>query len=343
MELTNELALRLATLPLAGIGREYPHVEVQVLNGPKDLRAPRDLHPAFFGCLDWHSAVHGHWMLVRLLKTYDLPEARKAMRQTLTPENIQAEVAYMSAPNRGSFERMYGWTWLLMLCGELRDWEDQDGLKWAAALRPLEELIVQRYLEFLPKQTYPIRVGTHTNTAFGLTFALDYGVAAGHDQLRALITQRSLDYFGDDADYPAHLEPGGADFLSPCLAEADLMRRVLGPDEFAGWLHRLLPRGLPPSLMSPPVVSDRTDGQICHLDGLTLSRLWSLQAIEATLSKGDTLVSQIQEAAAAHRSKALEGVFSGDYMGEHWLATFAVYALARHRLNCEQVDICPHR
>jgi hypothetical protein len=320
MALTHENAQTLARLPLAGLLREYPHADVHVMNGPADARTPRELHPAFFGCFDWHSSVHGHWALARLSREFEIPGAREAMRQTLTAENVEAEVAYFEAPNRQAFERMYGWAWLLKLATELRSWDDRDGRAWAANLRPLEELIVQRYLEFLPKQTYPIRVGNHSNTAFGLTFALDYAGAMGRTELKSVIEERSRSYFGKDEDYPAHLEPGGADFLSPCLVEADLMRRVLPAEEFATWLRRFLPHGLPSSLRTPAYVSDRRDGQIGHLDGLNLSRAWCLAGLS---SFGD----EYTEAADVHREEGLRNVATGDYMGEHWLATFAVYLL----------------
>ena len=321
-----QLAAKLARLAIDGILQEYPHGEVVVLDGPADLRPPREMHPAFFGCFDWHSAVHSHWMLVRLLKCFDIPGAREAMRETLTAANILAEAEFMLAPHRKGFERMYGWAWLLKLCQELNGWNDADGLAWRQNLGPLEGLIVDRYLEFLPKQSYPIRVGTHTNTAFGLAFAYDYALADGREDLRTLLAQRARDYFGQDKNYPAHLEPGGADFLSSSLVEADLMRRVLPAREFAEWLDRFLPDGLPPSLQMPPTVTDRSDGQIGHLDGLTLSRLWCLEQL-AKASPNASLHAQLVAAAETHRKECLSGVFSGDYAGEHWLASFAVLAL----------------
>src|SRR4051812_5716412 len=196
--LTPDQAMALARLPLGCIPREYPNAPGHLLNGAEDLRSPRELHPAFYGCLDWHSAVHGHWMLVRLLKSFQIAAARQVMRQTLTRANLQAEADYFGQPNRKSFERTYGWAWLLKLAGELYGWDDPDGAEWADNLGPLEETIVKRYLEFLPRQTYPIRVGTHTNTAFGLAFAHDYAERTQNEPLRALVRERAMTYYARD-------------------------------------------------------------------------------------------------------------------------------------------------
>jgi len=303
-----EQASTLAALPLACVQREYPNKIDHVLHGAPDVQSPRALHPAFYGCFDWHSAVHGHWTLARLLRRFpQLPEAaaiRAVLDANLTAENLAAERAYLQL--RPAFERMYGWAWLLELATELR------GTPWAPALQPLVDEVVERTCAFLPKQTYPIRSGVHPNTAFALALALDHARAARDARLEAIVVERALTYFADDADYPAYLEPGGEDFFSPALLEADLMRRVLGAD-FARWLRAFLPRGLPASLATPAHVSDRSDPKLAHLDGLNLSRAWCLRALG------------FDEAADVHAREGLAHVTTGDYAGEHWLATFAVY------------------
>jgi len=320
---TPELADRLAELPLQGIAREYPNKLDHVINGPQDLRSPRELHPAFYGCYDWHSAVHGHWTLIRLLKQTGLTkqeEARALLRANLTPSNILAEVEYLHQPNRESFERPYGWAWLLKLAAELRDWEDGDGVRWAAALKPLEEAIVERFLRFLPLQTYPIRSGVHSNTAFSLLLALSYATAAGQTALWEAIRERTLYYFEEPAMSP---EPNGADFLSPSLTMAALMMGVVSPEEFRAWFARLFPNGLPNALRLPALVSDRDDPQIGHLDGLNLSRAWCLRAIANGLTPEDPQAETLRELAHVHLEASMPHLSSGNYNGEHWLATFA--------------------
>jgi hypothetical protein len=335
IELTTEQASEFARLALAGITREYPNAPGVVMNGAEDALAPSALHPAFYGCFDWHSAVHSHWLLVRLLRLFpDLKEgarAREALGGNLSAENILGEKAYLEQPNRQSFERTYGWAWLLKLTQELGEWDDPDGKTWADNLQPLADVFVQRYLNFLPKQTYPIRVGTHPNTAFGLTFALDYARAMGHEQLEDLLVERSRHYFGGDHDYPAAWEPNGNDFFSPSLIEADLMRRVLPAGEFGEWVGRFLPGledGRPETLLRPATVADRTDPQIVHLDGLNLSRAWCMKGIVSALLEGNGLRDVLAKSAEEHEAASLPHVASGDYMGEHWLATFALYALS---------------
>ncbi len=333
IELSTELASQLARLPLASLHRALPHKLDHVVNEPSDVQHPRALHPSFYGCFDWHSSVHGHWMLVRLLRTCALPEdraIRSALATTLTAENLAVECRYFNAPNRQSFERTYGWAWLLLLAAELHGFADRDARQWAANLHPLADTIVQRYLDFLPKQTYPIRSGVHANTAFGLAFALDYARAVKHAALETLIVDTAVRYYGNDTDYPAAWEPSGEDFLSPALVEADLMRRVLPAADLAPWLRRFLPRGLPGSLVTPATVSDRSDPKLAHLDGLNLSRAWCLQALAAALTDVDPLDllgATCASAAEAHAREGLAHVATGDYAGEHWLASFAVYLL----------------
>jgi hypothetical protein len=310
-----ELLSRLAALPLACVTREFPYKVDHVVED-RDTRLHRELHPAFYGCFDWHSAVHGHWMLVRLWKQAARDDIRAVLDANLTPEHLAIEAAYFT-PTRASFERPYGWAWALALATETL------GTPWGAALEPLAAVIVERYLAFLPKQTYPVRTGVHANTAFGLAFALDHARAVQHAALERLIVERALAYYGSDVDYPAAWEPSGEDFFSPALVEADLMRRVV-PD-FAAWLRAFLPAGLPAALANPAVVSDRNDPKLAHLDGLNLSRAWCLQAIAAALPANEREPYAV--AAALHARAGLANVTTGDYAGEHWLATFATYLL----------------
>jgi hypothetical protein len=335
LKLTQEQASAFAKLALKGIQQEYPNKPSTVLNGKHDIQGPRDFHPAFYGSFDWHSSVHGHWMLVRLLRNFpDLPEKqsiRTVLGQHLTAKNLQAESDYFKQPNRASFERMYGWAWLLKLAEELHRWDDADAKQWSKNLKPLADEMVARYLAFLPKQTYPIRSGVHPNTAFGLAFAHDYARAVDHKALRVLIEERSRTYYAKDEDAPARWEPDGADFFSPSLMEADLMRRVLPTAEYAIWLGRYLPnlaKGEPKTLLMPATVTDRTDPQIVHLDGLNLSRGWCMRSIASALPKDDPLRQVLTESATRHAHAALGHVASGDYAGEHWLASFAVYMLS---------------
>jgi hypothetical protein len=333
--LTPKQADAFARLALKAIRKEYPNKPGDVLNGALDVKSPRAMHPAFYGSFDWHSSVHGHWLLVRLLRRFpDLPEKeaiRAALAEQLSAKNLQTEADYFKQPNRQSFERTYGWAWLLKLAEELHDWDDADAKAWSRNLQPLVDTLVSRYLAFLPKQTYPIRSGVHPNTAFGLSFALDYARAAQHKELRERIVERSLAYYGKDADIPARWEPDGADFFSPSLMEADLMRRVLPAGEFPKWLAKFLPnlsKGEPKNLLEPATVTDRTDPQLVHLDGLNLSRAWCMRSIAAALPPDDARRQVLIASAARHGEAALAHVASGDYAGEHWLASFAVYLLS---------------
>jgi hypothetical protein len=258
------------------------------------------------------------------------------LRAHLTAENVKAEAAYFARKESKSFERPYGWAWLLKLAEEVRGWDDPDARDWTKNLRPLGDSIVARYLEFFPKQTYPIRTGVHPNTAFGLSFAHDYARAVGDTRLLALVEERAKTYFGSDVDVPAAWEPGGADFFSPSLIEADLMRRVLPPGEFRIWFARFLPgatRGEPRAIFQPAIVTDRTDPQLVHLDGLNLSRAWCMRSIARALPTGDAARAELANSSARHAEAALAHVASGDYAGEHWLASFAVYLLSVQSAN----------
>jgi hypothetical protein len=334
--LREQQASRFAALALKCVAREYPNKPEHVVNNEADVRSPKALHPAFFGCYDWHSSVHGHWMLVRLLKRFpslpEGPQIRTALNANLTAANIVTEVTYMQQQNRQSFERTYGWAWLLKLAEELQGWDDNDAKLWATNLKPLAAQISKSYITFLPKQNYPIRTGVHPNTAFGLAFAFDYA-NTGDEQLKQLIIERSRTYFAGDKDYPGGWEPGGEDFFSPALMEADLMRRVMKPSDFAAWFHAFLPgiaRGNPKALLEPAVVTDRSDPKLVHLDGLNLSRAWCLRSIADSLPSDDPTRAVLMAAADKHVTAGLEHVASGDYAGEHWLASFAVYLLFPH-------------
>ena len=336
--LTEQQASAFARLALKGIQREYPNKPEHVVNAAADVKSPKALHPAFYGCFDWHSSVHGHWMLARLLRQFpNLPEAkqiRAVLAEHLTADHLKAETDYFSEPNRQSFERTYGWAWLLKLAEELHGWNDPEARQWSKNLQPLADIIVARYLSFLPKQNYPIRTGVHSNTAFGLAFAYDYARAIGNAPLRELIIERARSYFAKDASAPASWEPGGEDFFSPSLMEADLMRRVLPAEEFPAWLTRFLPeliKSEPKSLLTPAVVTDRSDPKLVHLDGLNLSRAWCMRGIARALPENDLVRNVLTEAAIRHAEAGLAHVASGDYAGEHWLASFAVYLLSSTR------------
>lgn len=331
LELSISQASRFARLAMAGITREFPNKPADVLLSPHDTLRPRRAHPAFYGCFDWHSSVHGHWMLVRLLKSFPgMPEAaeiRRKLGANLTRANLATEAARFKRPEGKSFERTYGWAWLLKLAHELATSDDRELKAWGKNLAPLTSTIVDLYLDFLPRQTYPIRTGLHNNTAFGLAFALDYAQAMRQSKLKNLIMACAQEYFTGDRACPAQFEPGGSDFLSPALIEADLMRRALEPTVFRRWLRRFLPglaSGSPRSLLIPAHVSDRSDGYLVHLDGLNLSRAWCMRAIAAELPENDPARVVLLRSARAHAKAGLAAVESGYYGGEHWLASFAV-------------------
>lgn len=330
--LTEKGAALLASLPLKCLDQEYPNKTSHTSASDSDhVMTPRQLHPAFFGCFDWHSCVHGHWMLVKLLKQFpQLQEAaaiRAAIRKTITPGNIATEVKYFEAPLARTWERTYGWAWLLKLDEELTGWNDPDGQSWHAALQPLTKLTVERWMDFLPKQTYPNRTGVHPNTAFGLVLALDYARNTGNGIFEKAITEHAKRLFGNDKKAPASWEPDGSDFLSPALEEADLMRRVLTQNEFVKWFNEFLTKADLDHLTTLPVVSDRTDYQIVHLDGLSLSRSWCMKGIASALPASHPATTIFRRSSIVHLASALPHVVSGNYGGEHWLVSFAVYAL----------------
>ena len=332
--LTAALAESFAGIALANVAREYPGKPDHVLAGDHDARPPRAWHPAFYGSFDWHSCVHMHWLLARVRRLFPAVAQHAAIDDVfdrhLTPGNIAQECAYLARPEAHSFERTYGWAWLLKLAHELRRGNDEASLRWAETLAPLAQAIVARYLDYLPRQRYALRHGLHANSAFGVAFALDYARTAGRDDLASACARAALRWFAADRDVPAAWEPSGADFLSPSLMEADAMRRVLPAAKYPVWLDRLLP-GLaarePAALFLPATVDDRSDGFIVHLDGLNLSRAWCMRGIASALPADDPRAVALRGAAQAHLAAGLAGLSSGDYAGEHWLATFAVLAL----------------
>ncbi len=330
--LTPETASKFARLALTHVMQEYPNKLDHVLNGPLDLKEPRDLHPVFFGSFDWHSCVHGYWLLATVLRLFpDIREAReieKLFDAQLTSSKVEAEVDYLDQPMRATFERPYGWAWLLMLAAELSRHGSRSGNQWGEALVPLAAAFSDRFLTFLPKATYPTRAGTHFNSSFAVALALEYAGIASNEALRKLLVTKAREWYGGDSDCQAW-EPGGDDFLSPALMEAECMRRVLDANEFSIWLDRFLPRLAdrePATLFKPAIVSDRSDGKIAHLDGLNLSRAWCWRSIAASWPANDPRRSIALDAADAHLVASLPYI-AGDYMGEHWLATFALLAL----------------
>jgi hypothetical protein len=334
------LAARFARLALACVHQEYPNKVAHVMNGDADARPPRELTPAFYGCYDWHSSVHGHWLLVRVARL--LPgeplaaEARAALARSLTSANVAGEVAYLDGKGRVSFERPYGLAWLLQLGAELREWGSPEAKTWASALEPLERAAVARLRDWLPKLTRPIRIGEHSQTAFALGLVHDWARVAGDEETRRLVESRSRDFYGRDLDCPLAYEPSGEDFLSPCLAEADLMRRVLPPAEYGRWFEGFLPsvagdgRG---DWIAPGIVTDPGDPKLAHLDGLNLSRAWMLEGIASGLPADNPRVRALRAAAAVHREKGLAAVTGDHYEGGHWLGTFAVYLVTGRGLR----------
>jgi hypothetical protein len=322
-------ASRFAQLTLRCVRQEYPNKLDHVMSDAGEVQPPRALHPAFYGCYDWHSSVHGHWMLVRLLRRFpelfEAADVRRVLDEHLAAPKVAAEVRYFGQPNRKSFERTYGWGWLLKLSAELRSWDSPDARRWAEALQPLADTVARAYLDFLPRQTYPIRTGVHPNTAFGLSLALDYAEAARDGKLGALIAERARTYFGKDRRAPLAWEPGGEDFLSPALEEAALMARILPAEAFRRWMNAFLPA----LELTPAIVADRTDPKIVHLDGLNLSRARCLYALSAALGRPG-----LARLGDVHAQASLPFIASGSYEGEHWLGTFAVHMLdARGQLS----------
>lgn len=327
-ELTFNEANRLVRLPLDCLQTEYPNKLNQSLQDSTHLGSPKQLHPAFYGCYDWHSSVHGHWSLVSLLKQFpSLNQAstiRNKLVENISKENVLAEVDYFNMEGNKSYERTYGWAWILKLAEELHTWQDPLARDLEVNLQPLTNYIVEAYIEFLPKLNYPIRVGEHTNTAFGLSLAWDYAVVLEDEALKIAITSSVARFYENDADCPIIWEPSGFDFLSPCLEEANLLRKIYGPEKFKKWLDKFLPQLADPQFnLEPGKVSDRTDGKLVHLDGLNFSRAWCLYGIAETLPQ----YSHLKQIATEHINYSLPSIVDDNYSGTHWLGSFALYAL----------------
>ncbi|MCW5725241.1 MAG: DUF2891 domain-containing protein [Maricaulaceae bacterium] len=331
---------RFAQMALDCVHREYPNKISHVLNSDADARPPRELTPVFYGCFDWHSAVHGHWLLARLARLHPeadfTPAARAALAQNFTAENVAGELEYFAGEGRASFERPYGLAWFLQLTAELREWDDPQARDWAQTLAPLEDVVEARFMSWLPNLVYPVRSGTHNQTAFGFALALDWARIAGRGALAELLTAKSLAFHVNDRTCPLDYEPSGEDFLSPCLMQADLMRRVIPAAEYPAWLSAFLP-GIPEDgsagWIAPGVVLDPTDGKLVHLDGFNLSRAWNLQGIAASLPADDPRRAALLAAEAEHREAGLAAVSDAHYEGGHWLASFATYLVTGKALE----------
>ncbi len=339
-------AERFARLALKCVHQEYPNKIAHVLNGDDDVAPPRRLTPAFYGCYDWHSSVHGHWLLARLARTFPdaafAAPAREALQQSLTPDHIKDEVIYLKGPGRTSFERPYGLAWLMQLGEELREWDDPIAKVLATNLRPLEVAAEERLSDWLPKLTNPIRIGEHNQTAFSFGLLLDAARGSGDKDFERLLTRKIRDFYLKDRNCPLAYEPSGEDFLSPCLAEADVVRRVLPPKEFGSWLTKFLPQ-IPASgskvWLKPAVVTDPSDPKLAHLDGLNLSRAWMLEGIAAGLPPKDPRLPSIRATAAAHQAKGLAAVTGEHYEGGHWLGSFAVYLVTKRGISTNDPGI----
>lgn len=321
-------ANKLAELPLHCMNIEYPNRLSQTLGGDVDLKSPSVLHPAFYGCFDWHSSVHGHWSLVSLLKQFpDIDNAediKQKLLHNISKENIETEVAYFHGEHNKTYERTYGWAWLLKLAEELHTWDHNTARQLESNLQPLTNLIVAKYMEFLPKLNYPIRTGDHPNTAFGLSFALDYANTLNDTILKSSIEKRAKDFYLLDVNCPMIWEPSGTDFLSPCLEEAALMKRVLPKNEFVVWFEKFLPELKVKNFkLETGKVSDRKDGTLVHLDGVNFSRAWSLNKISENLPE----YNHLKNIANLHINYSLPSIFEDSYEGGHWLGSFAIYAL----------------
>lgn len=327
-ELTLEKASHLATLPIKCLQQEYPNKLGQMLADSTEIKSPKALHPAFYGCFDWHSSVHGHWSLVYLLKKFPNLEKKeeiiKKLKINLSKENIQQEIAYLSKNHEKSFERTYGWTWLLKLQLELETSKEPFAKELAENLKPLSNLIIERYMEFLPKLLYPVRAGTHSNTAFGLNFAWDYAVHSNNTIFQKSIKDNAVRLFQKDENCPFNWEPSGTDFLSPCMEEIGIMQRILPKEAFLKWLKDFAkPLFDKKFKWEVARVSDRTDGHLVHLDGLNFSRAWNLYYL---INQYPKEFSHLKSLADYHLNFSLPSVVDGNYEGEHWLASFALRA-----------------
>ena len=339
-EFDAKAAQRFADLALACVHKEYPNHISHTLSTDTDVAPPRKLTPAFYGCYDWHSSVHGHWLLARLVRTFPnapfVQSAREVLRQSLTAENILQEAAYLRGEGRSSFERPYGLAWLLQLVAELRERDDPQAKEVTANLRPLEAVVLERLNNWLPKLSHPVRIGEHDQTAFALGLILDYAHGTSDQKFSELIVSKAKQFYLNDKNCPLAYEPSGEDFLSPCLGEADLMRRVLPSEEFARWLRTFIPQisaSGDDKWLRPVVSPDRSDPKLAHLDGLNLSRAWMLEGIAAGLPKSDKRLPSIMATAEAHKKAGLAAVTGEHYEGGHWLGSFAVYLVTKRGIS----------
>ena len=335
-----DAAARFAHLALACVHREYPNKIAHTMSSDGDVLPPRKLTPAFYGCYDWHSSVHGHWLLARLARMFPdaafTPKARAALRRNLTAKNITQEAAYMRAEGRASFERPYGLAWLLQLTAELREWDDVEARELAQSLRPLEAAVLERVTVWLPKLPHPVRSGEHSQTAFALGLMLDYSRAADDTEFTNLLGEKARQFYLADRNCPLTYEPSGEDFLSPCLAEADVMRRVLTAADFAEWLRGFLPQideDGKADWLQPAVSPDPSDPKLAHLDGLNLSRAWMLEGIASALPANDRRLAATWAAAESHANAGLAAVTGAHYEGGHWLGSFAVYLVSQRGVS----------
>lgn len=339
-----EVLLTCARWALEGVHREYPNGVLRALSSDADLEPPRVRTPAFFGCYDWHSAVHSHWSMVRMVRFFETEDwfadaagnCRAALAQSLTEENLAAEAAHLERPESGGFELPYGLAWLLQLGAELREWDDPDANEWSSRVEPLETIARDRFMHWLPRLPFPIRSGQHGQTAFSLGLAMDAAVVAADAEFHALLAERAFAFYDGDRDGPFHLEPSGWDFLSPVLAEADLMRRVLEFDDFNDWFCDFLPimdEDLP-EILTPVEIGEVCDGRLSHLAGLNLSRAWMLKGVALHLDDHlQDAFETLSEAYRLHAAAGLEAVRGDDYSLSHWLGSFAVYMLTDRGLT----------
>jgi hypothetical protein len=333
-QLTEKQAVILARLPLHCIATEYPNKTSHVINNAEEsAMPPKELHPSFYGCLDWHSSVHGHWMLVKILKQFPDISLKDsiilALNNSFQTDKILAEANYYTRfKNSNTYERTYGWAWLLKLDEELDTYDNPQAKEWHKILQPLTQKIVELWKDYLKKETYPNRTGVHPNTAFGLVFALDWARTSGDTAFESAIIKKAKEFYGNNVATPAYLEPDGTDFLSPSLEIADLMSRILPEHDFIKWLNHFYEKRSLENIIKLPVVSDRTDYQIVHLDGLTLSRAWCMKGIAKALPANNKTGILFKKTAKEFLEHSLPNVISGNYGGEHWLASFAVYALS---------------
>src|SRR5213594_410273 len=341
-------AERFAKLALACVGKEYPNKLSHVLNSDTDVAPPRKLTPAFYGCYDWHSSVHGHWLLVRLVRTFPgasfATPAREVLLKSLTAENLKQEATYVRGEGRSSFERPYGLSWVLQLCAELQEWDDPQAHEWLLNLKPLEDAAVERLTKWLPKLSNPVRIGEHDQTAFGLGLMFDYARTTKNEAFARLVRDSSKKFFLADKNCPLNYEPSGEDFLSPCVGEADVMRRVLPQKEFAGWLKGFMPQ-IPVTenadWLRVAISPDPSDPKLAHLDGLNLSRAWMLEGILSALPEDDPRRPALQAAVDAHRHAGLAAVTGEHYEGGHWLGSFAVYLTTQRGIPAAESSPSP--